>query len=103
MCLFRAPPQVFVTYNPFNVYISQPQVKGGCVLRRANVGLLEREQVRPLYLCDFLSCCNRVRQGATHIWPRPLPVVAYKCVALAFLCPAPSWSRPTTWTSASSA
>lgn len=34
-----------VTYNPFNVYISQPQVKGGCVLRRANVGLLEREQV----------------------------------------------------------
>ncbi|KAG2442775.1 hypothetical protein HXX76_002855 [Chlamydomonas incerta] len=36
---------VFVTYNPFNVYISQPQVKGGCVLRRANVGLLEREQL----------------------------------------------------------
>ncbi|GFR41191.1 hypothetical protein Agub_g1861 [Astrephomene gubernaculifera] len=36
---------VFVTYNPFNVYISQPQVKGGCVLRRSNVGLLEREQL----------------------------------------------------------
>ncbi|GLC35722.1 hypothetical protein PLESTB_000487500 [Pleodorina starrii] len=36
---------VFVTYNPFNVYISQPQVKGGCVLRRANVGLLEREKL----------------------------------------------------------
>ncbi|PNH09394.1 hypothetical protein TSOC_004000 [Tetrabaena socialis] len=28
---------VFVTYNPF--------VKGGCVLRRANVGLLEREKL----------------------------------------------------------
>ncbi|KAG1663400.1 hypothetical protein FOA52_011678 [Chlamydomonas sp. UWO 241] len=35
--------KLYVTYNPFNVYVTQPVIKSGCVLRRANVGLLERE------------------------------------------------------------
>jgi hypothetical protein len=35
--------RVFVTYNPFNLYVSQPEVKPGCVLRRSNFGVLERE------------------------------------------------------------
>jgi hypothetical protein len=26
--------RVFVSYNPFNVYVTQPEVKPGCVLRR---------------------------------------------------------------------
>lgn len=26
--------RVYVSYNPFNVYVTQPEVKPGCVLRR---------------------------------------------------------------------
>ena len=37
--------RVFVTYNPFNLYVTQPEVKPGCVLRRANFGVLEREKL----------------------------------------------------------
>lgn len=33
--------RVFVSFNPFNVYVTQPEVKPGCVLRRANMYLLE--------------------------------------------------------------
>lgn len=33
--------RIFVSFNPFNVYVSQPEVKPGCVLRRANVNVLE--------------------------------------------------------------
>jgi hypothetical protein len=33
--------RIFVSFNPFNVYVAQPEVKPGCVLRRANVGVLE--------------------------------------------------------------
>jgi Protein of unknown function (DUF3172) len=29
----------------FNVYVSQPEVKPGCVLRRSNVGVLERNKL----------------------------------------------------------
>ena len=46
----------------FNVYVTQPEVKPGCVLRRANIGLLEKKQLvtdhevgRPVVLT--LSCC----------------------------------------------
>jgi len=37
--------KLYVTYNPFNVYVTQPVVKSGCVLRRANVGVLERDNL----------------------------------------------------------
>jgi hypothetical protein len=33
--------RLFVSFNPFNVYVSQPEVKPGCVLRRANFNVLE--------------------------------------------------------------
>lgn len=37
--------RVFVTYNPFNLYVTQPEVKPGCILRRSNVSVLEREKL----------------------------------------------------------
>ena len=37
--------KLYVTYNPFNVYVTQPVIKSGCVLRRANVGILESENL----------------------------------------------------------
>lgn len=46
--------RAFVSYNPFNVYIAQPVVKSGCVMRRANTGVLEREALvskREVELC----------------------------------------------------
>lgn len=33
--------RIFVSFNPFNVYVTQPEVKPGCVLRRSNVNVLE--------------------------------------------------------------
>eukprot|EP00877_Chromochloris_zofingiensis_P013823 jgi/Chrzof1/8695/Cz03g20240.t1 len=37
--------RVFVTYNPFNLYVTQPEVKPGCILRRSNVGVLEKDKL----------------------------------------------------------
>lgn len=37
--------RVFVSYNPFNVYVTQPEVKPGCVLRRSNFNVLENEKL----------------------------------------------------------
>jgi hypothetical protein len=50
--------RVFVTLNPFNVYVTQPRMRPGCVLRRNNWSILEQrrlignEQVR--------ECKNRM-------------------------------------------
>lgn len=50
--------RVYVTLNPFNVYVSQPEMKPGCVLRTNNWAILEQrrlinqEQVR--------ECKNRM-------------------------------------------
>ncbi|HBB35495.1 MAG TPA: DUF3172 domain-containing protein [Cyanobacteria bacterium UBA8803] len=50
--------RVFVTLNPFNVYVTQPSMRPGCVLRRNNWAILEQrklvtsEQVR--------DCKNRM-------------------------------------------
>lgn len=45
--------RVFVSFNPFSIYVTQADVKPGCVLRAANVvqalqgrGLLTDEEVR---------------------------------------------------------
>ncbi|KAL4858790.1 hypothetical protein ACK3TF_001181 [Chlorella vulgaris] len=48
--------RIFVSFNPFNVYVSQPEVKPGCVLRRANVNVLER---RGLVDGSQVSACKR--------------------------------------------
>ena len=37
--------RVFLSLNPFNVYVAQPEVKPGCVLRRSNWSVLERNNV----------------------------------------------------------
>jgi hypothetical protein len=50
--------RLFVTLNPFNVYVSQPSIRPGCVLRTNNWSILENrrlvtsEQVR--------DCKNRL-------------------------------------------
>ncbi|MDJ0555889.1 MAG: DUF3172 domain-containing protein [Microcoleaceae cyanobacterium MO_207.B10] len=50
--------RVFLTMNPFSVYVSQPAIEPGCVIRRNNWNLLEQrnlvtnEQVR--------NCKNRM-------------------------------------------
>jgi hypothetical protein len=36
--------RAFVTLNPFNVYISQPRMQPGCVLRSTNFAVLERSE-----------------------------------------------------------
>ena len=36
------PPPAPLRHRSFNVYVSQPEVKPGCVLRRANFNVLER-------------------------------------------------------------
>jgi hypothetical protein len=37
--------RVFVTYNPFNLYVTQPEVKPGCVLRRSNFAVVEKDEL----------------------------------------------------------
>eukprot|EP00955_Chlamydomonas_euryale_P053991 355658-Chlamydomonas_euryale.AAC.3 len=54
--------KLYVTYNPFNVYVTQPVIKSGCVLRRANVGVLERENL--VERKDVDSCKQRMNTFA---------------------------------------
>ncbi len=35
--------RVFITFNPFNVYVTQPSMIPGCVLRRNNWSILEQQ------------------------------------------------------------
>ncbi|NJL09836.1 MAG: DUF3172 domain-containing protein [Calothrix sp. SM1_7_51] len=37
--------RLFVTLNPFNVYVSQPALKPGCVIRQNNWAILEQQKV----------------------------------------------------------
>lgn len=37
--------RVFVTLNPFNVYVTQPSMRPGCVLRRNNWAILEQKEL----------------------------------------------------------
>ncbi|CCQ48928.1 DUF3172 domain-containing protein [Crocosphaera watsonii WH 8501] len=50
--------RVFITLNPFSVYVTQPQMKPGCVLRRSNMNLLE--QKRLITSEQARSCRNRM-------------------------------------------
>ncbi|KAJ9527281.1 hypothetical protein QJQ45_025581 [Haematococcus lacustris] len=54
--------KLYVTFNPFNVYTTQPVIKSGCVLRRANVGMLEREQLVTPHEVDL--CKSRMNTFA---------------------------------------
>jgi hypothetical protein len=44
--------RVFLSFNPFNVYVTQPEVKPGCVLRRANWAVLESRSLVPAEAVD---------------------------------------------------
>ena len=48
--------RVFLSLNPFNIYVSQPEVKPGCVLRRSNWSILERNK---LVNADQEADCKR--------------------------------------------
>ncbi len=37
--------RVFITLNPFNVYVTQPVMQPGCVLRRNNWNILEQQRL----------------------------------------------------------
>ena len=37
--------RVFITLNPFSVFVTQPAMQPGCVLRRANMTLLEQQRL----------------------------------------------------------
>lgn len=64
------------------MYTTQPVIKSGCVLRRSNVGVLERENLVTQHEVDM--CKSRmntfaymgdlkVRQPAVHVPARPTP------------------------------
>jgi len=48
--------RLFVSFNPFNVYVAQPEVKPGCVLRQSSVNVLEK---RKLVSDKEVSACTR--------------------------------------------
>ena len=48
----------FVTFNPFNIYAMQSEVKPGCVLRRATAAVLEDRDL--LTKDEFLECKNKM-------------------------------------------
>jgi Protein of unknown function (DUF3172) len=37
--------RVFVTFNPFNVFVSQPMMQPGCVMRISNISILEQRKL----------------------------------------------------------
>jgi hypothetical protein len=37
--------RIYVTLNPFNVYVTQPSMRPGCVLRQNNWSILEQKQL----------------------------------------------------------
>ncbi|XP_024382904.1 uncharacterized protein [Physcomitrium patens] len=48
--------RLFISFNPFNVYVSQTEVKPGCVLRQSNWSVLEQ---RGLVTSDEVRACKR--------------------------------------------
>ena len=50
--------RIFLTLNPFNVYVSQPRMQPGCVLRRNNWYILEQQGL--LNKEEVGDCKNRM-------------------------------------------
>ncbi len=48
--------RIFVTFNPFSVFVSQPLMQPGCVIRANNVALLEQ---RKLITGEQLRSCRQ--------------------------------------------
>ncbi|HAC62612.1 MAG TPA: DUF3172 domain-containing protein [Cyanothece sp. UBA12306] len=50
--------RVFTTLNPFSVFVTQPAMQPGCVLRRANMTLLEQQRL--ITSDQVRECRNRM-------------------------------------------
>lgn len=50
--------RVFLTLNPFNVYVTQPSMSPGCVLRRNNWAVLEQQKL--VSQDQVRNCKNRM-------------------------------------------
>ena len=51
----------FVSFNPFDVYVTQADVKPGCVLRAANV--VQALQGRGLLTDEEVRACKKGKEG----------------------------------------
>jgi len=57
-----ADMRVYLTFNPFSVYVTQPSMQPGCVMRRSNWSILEK---RGLVTTDQVrDCKNRLNTFA---------------------------------------
>lgn len=54
--------RAFMTLNPFNVYVSQPQMQPGCVIRSSNWSVLQSRNL--ISSQDFNECRNRMNTFA---------------------------------------
>jgi Protein of unknown function (DUF3172) len=50
--------RLFVTLNPFNVYVAQPSMRPGCVLRQNNWAILEQRKL--ITSAQVRECKNRL-------------------------------------------
>lgn len=57
-----ADMRVFLTLNPFNVFVTQPRMEPGCVLRRNNWAILEQQKL--IQSGDVRDCKQRMNTFA---------------------------------------
>lgn len=71
--------RAFVTLNPFNVYVSQPSMEPGCVLRSTNWSILEKQNL--VSNDDVRDCRQRLNTfGFTGELNRPNEKPKIDCV-----------------------
>lgn len=71
--------RAFVTLNPFNVYISQPAMQPGCVLRSTNWSILEKKQL--ISSDEVRDCRQRLNTfGFTGELDRPTEKPKIDCI-----------------------
>lgn len=71
--------RAFVTLNPFNVYVSQPAMEPGCVLRSSNWSILEKQNL--VSNDDVRDCRQRLNTfGFTGELDRPNEKPKIDCV-----------------------
>jgi len=58
--------RVFLTLNPFSVYLTQPQMQPGCVLRRTNWSVIEQQK---LVNSDQVRDCKRRMNTFAFVGP----------------------------------
>ncbi len=71
--------RLFVTLNPFNVYVAQPSMRPGCVLRSNNWAILEQRQL--ITSDQVRDCRNRMNTfGFTEELNKPGAKEQINCV-----------------------